>query len=78
MTSPGGKLTALTCHPTKKVNKAKELTYLCKNGVGVDDWLFNDELIKELPRNAVSIASIWMKNVGSFLVSTLHKLKKKI
>jgi hypothetical protein len=28
MTSPGGKLTALACHPTKKVNKAEELTYL--------------------------------------------------
>ncbi len=28
MTSPGGKLTAQACHPTKKVNKAEELTYL--------------------------------------------------
>jgi hypothetical protein len=27
MASPGGKLTALACHPTKKVNKAEELTY---------------------------------------------------
>ena len=27
MTSPGGKLTALACHPTKKVNKAVELTH---------------------------------------------------
>jgi hypothetical protein len=27
MTSPGGKLTALACHPTKEVNKAEELTY---------------------------------------------------
>jgi hypothetical protein len=27
MTSPGGKLTALACHPTKKVNKAAELTH---------------------------------------------------
>ncbi len=26
MTSAGGKLTALACHPTKKVNKAEELT----------------------------------------------------
>jgi hypothetical protein len=25
MTSPGGKLTALACHQTKKVKKAKEL-----------------------------------------------------
>jgi hypothetical protein len=31
MTSPGGKLTALACHPTKKVNKAEELTYLSTN-----------------------------------------------
>jgi hypothetical protein len=31
MTSFGGKLTALASHPTKKVNKAKELTYLSTN-----------------------------------------------
>jgi hypothetical protein len=31
MTSFGGKLTALACHPTKKVNKAEELTYLYTN-----------------------------------------------
>jgi hypothetical protein len=31
MTSPGGKLTALACHPTKRVNKAEELTYLSTN-----------------------------------------------
>jgi len=28
MMSPGGELTALACHPTKKVNKAEQLTYL--------------------------------------------------
>ncbi len=26
--SPGDKLTAVACHPTKKVNRAEELTYL--------------------------------------------------
>jgi hypothetical protein len=31
MMSPGGKLTALVCHPTKKVNKTKELTHLSTN-----------------------------------------------
>ncbi len=31
MTSPEGKLTALACHPTIKVNKAEELTYLSTN-----------------------------------------------
>jgi hypothetical protein len=31
MTPLGGKLTALACHPTKKVNKAEELTYLSAN-----------------------------------------------
>ncbi len=31
MMSPGSKLTALGCHPTKKVNKAEELTYLSTN-----------------------------------------------
>jgi hypothetical protein len=30
-TSPRGKLTALACHQTKKVNKAEELTYLSTN-----------------------------------------------
>ncbi len=28
MTSPRGKLTVVAFHPTKKVNKAEELTYL--------------------------------------------------
>jgi hypothetical protein len=28
MTSLGGKLTVLACHPTKKVNNAEELTYI--------------------------------------------------
>jgi hypothetical protein len=28
ITSSAGKLTALACHPTKKVNKVEELTYL--------------------------------------------------
>jgi hypothetical protein len=31
MTSPGGKLTALACHPTKRVHKAEELIYLSTN-----------------------------------------------
>jgi hypothetical protein len=31
MTSPVGKLTALACHSTKRVNKAEELTYLSTN-----------------------------------------------
>ncbi len=31
MTSPGGQLTALACHPNIKVNKAEELTYLSTN-----------------------------------------------
>jgi hypothetical protein len=37
MTSPGGKLTALACHLTKKVSKAEEQTYLFTNiGVTVE------------------------------------------
>jgi len=28
MMSPGSKLTALACHPTKKVNIAEELNYI--------------------------------------------------
>ncbi len=31
MTSPRGKLTALVCHPNKRVNKAEELMYLYTN-----------------------------------------------
>ncbi len=31
MTSLGGKLIALACHPTKRVNKAEELTYISIN-----------------------------------------------
>ncbi len=31
MTSPGGELTAPTCHQTKKVKKAEELNYLSSN-----------------------------------------------
>ncbi len=31
MMSPWGKVTSLACHPTKKVNKAEELTYLSTN-----------------------------------------------
>jgi hypothetical protein len=31
MVSLEGKLTALVCHPTKRVNKAEELTYLFTN-----------------------------------------------
>ncbi len=31
MTSLRGKLTALACHSTKRVNKAEELTYLSTN-----------------------------------------------
>jgi hypothetical protein len=31
MTSLGGKLTALACHLTKRINKAEELTYLSTN-----------------------------------------------
>jgi hypothetical protein len=33
-TSPGGKLKALICHSTKKVNIAEELTYLSTNSRG--------------------------------------------
>jgi len=31
MMSPGFKLTALACHPNKKVNKAEDLTYFSTN-----------------------------------------------
>ncbi len=31
MSSLGGKLTALECHPTKIVNKAEELNYVSTN-----------------------------------------------
>jgi len=31
MTSPGGKLTSLACHPTKKVNSRRTYPYLLQN-----------------------------------------------
>jgi len=34
--SPWGKLTALACHPTKKVNKADDIIYYSKNIDGYD------------------------------------------
>jgi hypothetical protein len=40
MTSPGGKLKAPACHPTKKVNKAEELTYLSTNNEADSDGQF--------------------------------------
>jgi len=43
-TSRGGKLMALVCHPTKKVNKAEKLTYLSTNidtlSVLYNQWQF--------------------------------------
>jgi hypothetical protein len=41
MTLPGGKLTVLACHPTKRVNKAEELTYLSANISCNDDLEYN-------------------------------------
>jgi hypothetical protein len=49
MTSLGGKLTALVCHLTKKVNKAEEPTYLFKN-IALNT-LHNDMLIKIIKSN---------------------------
>ncbi len=47
---PGGKLTAIVCHPTEKVNKAEELTYLSANtGLAVvqpHNTQYNDTLCK--------------------------------
>jgi hypothetical protein len=40
ITSPGGKLTALQCHLTKKVNKAEELTYPFPN---IDNTQLNNK-----------------------------------
>jgi len=31
MISPGGELSALACHPNKRVNKSEELTYFSTN-----------------------------------------------
>jgi hypothetical protein len=41
MTSPGGKLKALACHQTKKVNKVEDLTYLPTN---IDDPFWDNKL----------------------------------
>jgi hypothetical protein len=34
--SPGDKVTAIARHPTKKINKAEDLTYLSTNIVGTE------------------------------------------
>ncbi len=47
MMSPRGTLTALACHPTKKVNIAEELTYLSTNIAS--KW----EEILDITRNAM-------------------------
>ncbi len=39
-----GKLATLACHPTKKVNKAKELTYLWKK-LCIQSFIFIIDLI---------------------------------
>jgi hypothetical protein len=44
MTPPEGKLTALPCHPTKKVNKVEDLTYLSTN---IYDHFWDNQLFKE-------------------------------
>jgi hypothetical protein len=42
MTSPRGKQSALLCHPTKTVNKSKELTNLPSTNIGINDFgIFN-------------------------------------
>ncbi len=45
MASPRGKLTALACHTTKRINKAEELTYLSTN-IGWYPTLSNWEFVK--------------------------------
>jgi hypothetical protein len=52
MTSPSGRLTALVCRPTKKVNKAEEITYLSTN--------FGLNLVSTLTIIADNI--VWMSN----------------
>ncbi len=43
MTSLGGKLTALVCHPTKYVNKAEQSTYLSTNIVVNDTTIWSNQ-----------------------------------
>jgi hypothetical protein len=50
MTSPGGKLIALGCHLTKKVNKAEKLTIDIKRKVDCSCFVMYPLLILPLPR----------------------------
>jgi hypothetical protein len=46
----GGKLTALACHPTKKVNKAEKLTYLATNKRTSLFWEGSKKFYKTVPQ----------------------------
>jgi hypothetical protein len=70
MMSPGGKLTALVCHLTTKVNQAEELTYLTTNIASLEELLLifktlftflktsylNDEVYRTEPIPSVSVS----------------------
>jgi hypothetical protein len=61
MTSLGGKLTALACHPTKRASKAEELTYLSTNIVKKD----------QIP--SIQILSLGFQSVGIWLIEILSQ-----
>jgi hypothetical protein len=66
MMTLGGKLTTLVCHPTKRVNKAQELTYLYIN---IGGYYTN--------RCSIGIYSVLVKTLWFYFITRLkHSLFK--
>jgi hypothetical protein len=66
MTSPGGKLTALICHPTKKVNKAEKLTYLSTNIRLEIAHTFLQNLLVCFDKMAFGDTASWINNLAPY------------
>jgi hypothetical protein len=62
LTSPGGKLTATMCHPTKKVNKAEKLTYLSTNIA----LTFFQNLLVCFDKMAFGDTASWINNLAPY------------
>jgi len=75
MMSPGGKLTAQACHPTKKVNKAVELTYLSSNWSSPDGvstktrFVFNHRYLKRKLFSVFNINRVLGPQLSNVIIS---------
>jgi hypothetical protein len=67
MTSSGGKLTALACHPTKKVNIVEELTHLSTN-IAIIPYRSSSTVVAHLAYHI----KVWFKS------SCYHRERKRV